>query len=77
MDPTVHANPYPTYRWLRENAPVYPVPGTPMYVAADTSAASTENTTAHAGRSRAARRCPCAVLVPRETNQPIERIVAA
>lgn len=32
MDPTVHANPYPTYRWLRENAPVYPVPGTPMYV---------------------------------------------
>jgi cytochrome P450 len=30
MDPTVHANPYPTYAWLRENAPVYPVAGTPV-----------------------------------------------
>src|SRR4051794_13147057 len=32
MDPAVHADPYPTYRWLRENAPAYKVPGTPMYV---------------------------------------------
>ena len=30
MDPTVHANPYPTYAWLRENAPVYPVAGSPV-----------------------------------------------
>lgn len=32
MDTGVHANPYPTYRWLRDNAPVYKMPGTPMYV---------------------------------------------
>jgi cytochrome P450 len=31
-DPEVHANPYPAYRWLRENAPVYHLPGTPMWV---------------------------------------------
>lgn len=32
MDPTVHADPYPTYRWLRDNAPTYRVEGTPMWV---------------------------------------------
>jgi benzoate/toluate 1,2-dioxygenase reductase subunit len=32
MDPAVHADPHPTYRWLRENAPVYAVPGTDMVV---------------------------------------------
>lgn len=32
MDPAIHADPYPAYRWLRENAPVYQVPGTKMFV---------------------------------------------
>lgn len=32
MDPGVHADPYPTYRWLREQAPVYRVPGAPLWV---------------------------------------------
>ncbi|GHD52800.1 cytochrome P450 [Thalassobaculum fulvum] len=32
MDPAVHADPYPTYRWLRDNAPVYRVPGAPLWV---------------------------------------------
>ncbi|MEQ8816168.1 MAG: cytochrome P450 [Thalassobaculum sp.] len=32
MDPGVHADPYPTYRWLREHAPVYRVPGAPLWV---------------------------------------------
>ncbi|CAN5314942.1 cytochrome P450 [soil metagenome] len=32
MDTTVHANPYPTYEWLREHAPVYKMPGVPMFV---------------------------------------------
>lgn len=32
MDPSVHANPYPTYDWLRANAPVYPVAETRTYV---------------------------------------------
>jgi cytochrome P450 len=31
-DTEMHANPYPAYRWLRENAPVYHLPGTPMWV---------------------------------------------
>ncbi len=29
MDPAVHADPHPTYAWLRRNAPAYRVPGTP------------------------------------------------
>jgi cytochrome P450 len=32
MDTSVHANPYPTYCWLRERAPVYKMPGVPMVV---------------------------------------------
>jgi cytochrome P450 len=32
MDVAVHANPYPTYEWLREQAPVYKMPGVPLYV---------------------------------------------
>lgn len=32
MDPEVHADPYPAYRWLRDNAPVYKLPGAPMWV---------------------------------------------
>lgn len=32
MDTAVHANPYPTYEWLRDNAPVYKMPGVPLYV---------------------------------------------
>jgi len=32
MDPGVHADPYPSYRWLREQAPVYRVPGAPLWV---------------------------------------------
>jgi cytochrome P450 len=31
-DPEICANPYPAYRWLRENAPVYHLPGTSMWV---------------------------------------------
>jgi cytochrome P450 len=31
-DPEICANPYPTYRWLREHAPAYHVPGTSMWV---------------------------------------------
>jgi hypothetical protein len=36
-----------------------------MYVAAETSVASIENTTAQAGKFRSARRCPSAVFGPR------------
>src|SRR3546814_20273692 len=32
MDPSVHADPYPTYRWLRERAPVYRMPGATLWV---------------------------------------------
>jgi hypothetical protein len=32
MDPSVHANPYPTYAWLRDHAPVYKSPDAPLYV---------------------------------------------
>lgn len=32
MDTAVHADPHPTYAWLREHAPVYPVAGTNMVV---------------------------------------------
>jgi cytochrome P450 len=32
MDTAVHADPYPAYEWLREHAPVYRVPGMPLYV---------------------------------------------
>jgi cytochrome P450/acyl carrier protein len=28
----IQANPYPAYRWLRENAPVYPLEGVPIWV---------------------------------------------
>jgi cytochrome P450 len=31
-DPEICANPYPAYRWLRENAPVHHLPGTSMWV---------------------------------------------
>ena len=31
-DPAIKANPYPNYRWLRDNAPAYRLPGTPMWV---------------------------------------------
>lgn len=32
MDTAVHADPHPTYAWLRENAPVYSVPGANLVV---------------------------------------------
>jgi cytochrome P450 len=32
MDPLVHADPYPTYEWLRRNAPVYHLAGSQTYV---------------------------------------------
>ena len=31
-DPDTQRDPYPSYRWLREQAPVYPIPGAPMWV---------------------------------------------
>ncbi|MCB1919345.1 MAG: cytochrome P450 [Candidatus Competibacteraceae bacterium] len=31
-DPDTQRDPYPSYRWLREHAPVYRIPGAPMWV---------------------------------------------
>jgi cytochrome P450/acyl carrier protein len=31
-DVAIQANPYPAYAWLRENAPIYPLDGSPMWV---------------------------------------------